>query len=123
MTDQEFDEVVALVEGYCRVLGVLVPKVKQGKASKEDEEAYLDALTALDRERERMAKGIAEKWRRYGALDRLHARVPGSGPALIPVFKELRDLARFRIIDQPHTRPVWEPRLRQIEWDIRRFYQ
>jgi hypothetical protein len=80
-------------------------------------------LTGLDRERERMAKAIAEKWSRYGALGRLRTRVPGSGPALIPVLKDLRDLARFRIIDQPDTRRVWEARLRQIEWDIRRFYQ
>jgi len=119
MTDRDFGDIVTMVEGFTKILVVLVPKVKNGTATEKEKEAYAEALSGLDDYREKMAYGIAEKWSRYAVLKRIAGSIAGAGPALVPVLKDLRDLARFKIINEPSSRPLWEGRLRQIEWDIR----
>jgi len=119
ITDRDFAEIVTMVEAFTKILVVLVPKVKNGTATEKEKEAYMQALSGLDDYREKMAHGIAEKWSRYGVVKRIAGSIPGAGPALVPVLKDLRDLARYKIINEPSSRPLWEGRLRQIEWDMR----
>ncbi len=123
MIDQEFSQVVAIVEAFCKILAVLIPKVQQGTANPKEQEAYGQAVAGLSAYRDQMAGAIVEKWDRYGYLTQIPARIPGGGPAIIPVLESLRDLARFQILNNPAGRPIWEPRLQQIEWDMRRFQQ
>ena len=118
MTDKEFADVIAMSEGYCKILAVLIPKVRQGTATPAELEAYGQAVSGLAGYRDQMAKGIAETWGRYDIMVALVARLPGSGPALVPVLNDLRDLARFKILDEPASRPLWQPRLQQIEWHL-----
>jgi len=119
VTDKEFSDIQSMVEGFCKILAVLVPKIKQNTATQKEKEAYVEALSGLDEYREKMSHGIAEKWSRYQVIRQIAGSIAGSGPALVPLLKDLCDLARFKIINEPSTRPVWEGRLRQIEWDIR----
>ncbi|MHB8928901.1 MAG: hypothetical protein ACYC9Q_14885 [Bacillota bacterium] len=80
-------------------------------------------MAGLSAYRDQMAGAIVEKWDRYGYLTQIPARIPGGGPGIIPVLESLRDLARFQILNNLAGRPIWEPRLQQIEWDMRRFQQ
>lgn len=122
MTDKDFRDVVALVEGFLRIAVVLAPKVKSGTAIPNERETYINAVDGLSENRERMARAIAENWSRYHVIGQIAARVGGAGPALVPILKDLRDLAGFQVINGPASaRPTWHGRFQQIEFDIRRY--
>lgn len=118
MLAKEFADLVTVVEAYCKILAVLIPKVKNGTATPKEQQAFDEARGSLSDCRERMAKAIAEAWERYDTLGAIRGRIPGSGPALRPLLEDLRDLARFKILDEPNARPIWQPRLQRIEGDL-----
>jgi hypothetical protein len=58
MTDKEFADVIAMSEGYCKILAVLIPKVRQGTATPAELEAYGQALSGLAGTGTRWPRGL-----------------------------------------------------------------
>lgn len=121
MTDAEFRDVLVIAEGYCKILGVLIPKIRASTATADEQNAYAQSVAGLSSCRDRIAGGIVQKWERYAELKQMAARVPGGGPAIAPVLESLRDLVRFQMLDNPAMQSAWQPWLAQIESDLHQY--
>jgi hypothetical protein len=110
VTGKEFDDLVGLVVGCCRILAVAAPKVKQGTATPAQRQACDNVTAILASCRQSMVDAIAENWDRFFVLEGLAQLVPGSGPALLPIAQGVFKVATRKFREESEGQNLWADR-------------